>query len=262
MIKPTGPFSPTWLQNFRTSAWHANPVIFSAASTSTDCRVTKRTELRQQGGTTATLMQLLLMQRLRGGNSGNSGNGEVCAGNTRRRRRLPGSRHARNKRRNQGHARKHKQTVTHCETWLINRYNEDCAADCVPLQGFLPAALPRAGDDGGISLGENRVQEAHGDWPRGVLTAADGESRGAWLSSGLRTWHACLAMFDCLLCCRLCLRTGNRCCVAADWRGVDDEDLLQLRAREPRRRSTLRVLLPPLWPHRGSRHTGSEKQLR
>jgi hypothetical protein len=23
-------------------------------------------------------------------------------------------------------------------------------------------------------------------------TAADGESSGAWLSSGLRTWHACL----------------------------------------------------------------------
>ena len=46
---------------------------------------------------------------------------------------------------------------------------------------------------------------------------------------------------------------------AADRRGVDDEDLLQLRAREPRCRCSLRVLLPPLWPHRGSRHTGGQE---
>ncbi len=75
------------------------------------------------------------------------------------------------------------------------------------------------------------------------------------------SYVACLlvCLIAYLLCCRLCLHTANHCCVAADRRGVDDEDVLQLRVREPRRRSSLRVLLPPLWPHRGSRNTGSQK---
>jgi hypothetical protein len=44
--------------------------------------------------------------------------------------------------------------------------------------------------------------------------------------------------------------------VVTDRRGVDDEDLLQLRAREPPRGCSLRVLLPLLWPHRGPGRAG------
>jgi hypothetical protein len=42
--------------------------------------------------------------------------------------------------------------------------------------------------------------------------------------------------------------------VAVDRRGVDDEDVLQLRVREPRRRSSLRVLLPTVASKRIETH--------
>ncbi len=79
-----------------------------------------------------------------------------------------------------------------------------------------------------------------------------------------------LKLFVCLLVCLAMLvycAVGYVCtllstvAVAADRRAVDDEDMLQLRAREPPRGCSLRlrVLLPPVRPGRGPRRAGGQK---